>query len=430
VAGGSGLTRGMLLLTHRSIEAMCPADVPYRVKDQRCFGLAVRVSPSGIKTWDLAFRIRGSSKTRRISLGRVTDVSLEAARERAGELTRAGRTGRDSIAEEQRARTVVASRLTVDQLIVEYTRRRVVGRLRTAREIERRLKRALGPVLHRFPDEIRRRDIRELLDAAADQGIVREAEKRRQTIGAMFKWAISQDLIDVNPGIGLAPYHTSSLKDRVLSGEEVARLWRWLQSDVLPLAHANVLRLQLLTGARCGELGGMVSEEIDTALWIWTLPAGRSKNGRARVTPLIGSSREIVREALVERKSQFLFATGVGNALTSSHIGTCLLARRAKLPIARFTTHDHRRTVVTMLVEMGVSLDIVAAVVGHEAGGRETRTLIRHYVRTDLVHRKREVLLRWNEHIKKVVDGFQLENRSRAADRAQLVPKSVSKRSN
>jgi hypothetical protein len=59
---------------------------------------------------------------------------------------------------------------------------------------------------------------------------------------------------------------------------------------------------------------------------------------------------------------------------------------------------------VTMLVEMGVSLDVVAAVVGHEAGGRETRTLIRHYVRTDLVHRKREVLLGWDEHIRKVVD--------------------------
>jgi len=56
MAGGSGLTRGVVLLTHRSIETMRPGDVPYRVKDQRCFGLAVRVAPSGVKTWDLAFR--------------------------------------------------------------------------------------------------------------------------------------------------------------------------------------------------------------------------------------------------------------------------------------------------------------------------------------------------------------------------------------
>jgi len=136
------------------------------------FGLAVRVAPSGVKTWDLAFRIRGSAKTRRISLGRVTDISLEAARERAAELTRAGRAGRDLIAEEESARAVAASRLTVEQLIAEFTRRRLVGRLRTASEIERRLKRALGPILHRFPNEIRRRDIRELLDAAADHYVI------------------------------------------------------------------------------------------------------------------------------------------------------------------------------------------------------------------------------------------------------------------
>jgi len=148
------------------------------------------------------------------------------------------------IEEEQSARVTAESRLTIEQLIAEYTRRRVIGRLRTAPEIERRLKRALGPILLRFPNEIRRRDIRGLLDAAADQGIVREAEKRRQTIGAMFKWAISQDLIDANPAIGLAPYHASNLKDRVLSADEVDRLWQWLQSDALPLAHANVLKLQ------------------------------------------------------------------------------------------------------------------------------------------------------------------------------------------
>ena len=83
MAFGSGLTRGAQLLTHRSIEALRPAEAPYRVPDQRCKGLAVRVAPSGVKTWDLAYRIRGTGKMRRLSLGRTTDVSLEQARDRA-----------------------------------------------------------------------------------------------------------------------------------------------------------------------------------------------------------------------------------------------------------------------------------------------------------------------------------------------------------
>jgi hypothetical protein len=70
------------------------------VSDQRCIGLAVRVAPSGLKTWDLAYRIRGSGKVRRLSLGRLTDIGLEQARQRANELTSAGRAGRDLFVEE------------------------------------------------------------------------------------------------------------------------------------------------------------------------------------------------------------------------------------------------------------------------------------------------------------------------------------------
>ena len=90
---GSGLTRGSVSLTHRTIEALRPAEAPYRVSDQRCTGLAVRVAPSGLKTWDLAYRIRAAGKVRRVSLGRVSDVSLEDARDRANAVTRAARAG-------------------------------------------------------------------------------------------------------------------------------------------------------------------------------------------------------------------------------------------------------------------------------------------------------------------------------------------------
>jgi hypothetical protein len=123
------------------------------------------------------------AKVRRVSLGRVADLSLERARDRANELTSAARAGCDLIAEEEENRAAAARRLTIEKLIEFYVRRRVLGRLRTAKEIESRLKRTLTPILHRCADDIRRRDIRELLDAVADRGIEREAKKRRQTVG-------------------------------------------------------------------------------------------------------------------------------------------------------------------------------------------------------------------------------------------------------
>ena len=85
----------------------------------------MRVAPSGVKTWDLAYRIQGTGKTRRLSLGRTTDVGLEQARERANQLTTAARGGRDLIGEEGEARDAATSRIRVETLIDHYLRRRV-----------------------------------------------------------------------------------------------------------------------------------------------------------------------------------------------------------------------------------------------------------------------------------------------------------------
>ena len=405
MASGSGLTRGTVSLTHRSIDALRPAETPYRVSDQRCIGLAVRVAPSGVKTWDLAYRIRGSGKVRRLSLGRVADVSLEKARERANELTSAARAGRDLIAEEEESRAVAASRLTVEKLIELYVRRRVTGRLRTAKEIESRLRRALAPILPRYADDVRRRDIRELLDAVADQGIEREAEKRRQTVRAMFRWALSQDIVQTDATAGLKAYDPGTPRDRVLRVEEIEVLWKWLDSGALPSEPADIMKLELLMGARCGEISGLCAEEIERGEWTWTLPAARSKNKRPRVTPLVGLARQIIEARLSAVQAGPLFKAETGTVLTAAHIGHYLLVRRDKLPIDKFTTHDLRRTVATMLAEMGIGLDLVAAVVGHEPGGKETRTLVRHYVRTDLIERKIHVLRTWDERLQNIVAG-------------------------
>jgi integrase len=340
-----------------------------------------------------------------VSLGRITDVNLEKARDRANELTSAARTGRDLIAEEEESRAAAASRLTVQQLIQLYVRRRVTGRLRTALDIERRLNRALAPILNRCADDVRRRDIRELLDAVADQGIEREAEKRRQTVGAMFRWALSQDIVEADATAGLKAYDPGTPRDRVLTVEEIEALWKWLDSHALPSDPADILKLELLTGARCGEISGLCVEEIDREEWIWTLPATRSKNKRPRVTPLVGVARQIIELRLSTVQSGPLFTAETGTVFTAAHIGHNLLARCDKLPIAKFVTHDLRRTVATMLAEMGVPLDLVAAVVGHEAGGKDTRTLVRHYVRTDLIERKIHVLSAWDERLQGIVTG-------------------------
>jgi hypothetical protein len=140
------------------------------------------------------FRIKGGA-TKRASLGKTGDLSLEAAREHANQLTAAARRGVDLLAEEAardapeaERRWQEAQRLTIGQLIAEYVRKRAYGRLKSAAAFERKLQRALAPIAAMKAADVKRRDLRQLLDATSDSGRCREAEKRRQAIGAMFHW--------------------------------------------------------------------------------------------------------------------------------------------------------------------------------------------------------------------------------------------------
>jgi hypothetical protein len=62
-----------------------------------------------------------------------------------------------------------------------------------------------------------------------------------------------------------------------------------------------------------------------------------------------------------------------------------------------------------MLAEMGIALDLVAAIVGHESGGKDTRTLVRHYVHTDMLERKARALKAWDDRLKAIVLGGEAE---------------------
>ena len=129
-------------------------------------------------------------------------------------------------------------------------------------------------------------------DAVAARGDLREAEKKRQSVTAMFRCALAQDYVEIDPTAGLQSYGPAPRRDRVLSPDEIKILWQWLINSGFP--YPDVLKLQLALGARCGEICGMRAEEIDEVTWLWTLPAERSKNKMSRTTPLVGIAKEIV----------------------------------------------------------------------------------------------------------------------------------------
>ena len=401
--------RKPVILTPNTIKALKPAAKAYSVKDARAAGLAIRVAPSGWKSWDCAYRvspIKGAPKSRHLSLGKYDDpgASLEEARARANELTAAARQGRDLIAEEEAALEAKARAMTLGALTDSYLKRRVTNRLRSAPSVESIIRRVLEPLASMPADEVKRRDLLLLLEEIAARGHVRAAGHAKTLIGGMVKWALSQDIIANDPSRALPAYDQGTPRDRVLTPDEIQSFWFWLET-LAPVVR-DTLRFQLSTGCRIGEVGGMLVGEIDRSKWLWILPVSRSKNKKPRTTPLIGLSRTIVEARLEAAEDGILFPTERGNAHTASTIGRVLHSRRSRLPIAVARSHDLRRTTVSLMFELGIAKDTIGAIIGHGSDDdRGARTLLRHYKKTDQIVLKTRALEAYDAHLKAIISG-------------------------
>ena len=335
----------------------------------------------------------------------ILERALAEMRARTIALTEAARQKRDLIAEEQEAEAAKARAMTLGKLIELYLARRVRGRLRSALEIERILNRVLEPLADMPAGDVLKRDLLPLLEKIAAKGYERAAGKARQLVSGMFKWAETRDIVSADPTRSLPSYDQGSPRDRVLSEEEIPVFWAWLQRSTLSSAMADALRVQLLIGARIGEVAGMALDEIDQSEWLWVLPAGRSKNKHVRTTPLVGLARQIIGTRIEGANGGPLFPSVTGAPLTSAAIATALFNRRAGSPIKMFGTHDLRRTVATMMEELAIAENVIAAILGHgaEDGGRSVRTLRRNYLKSELIKRKTHALGKWDAHLKAIL---------------------------
>jgi integrase len=160
----------------------------------------------------------------------------------------------------------------------------------------------------------------------------------------------------------------------------------------------DVLKLQLLLGARVSEVGGMHVNEISTdadGRTLWTLPAERAKNSQSRTTPLVGLALGIVSARLA-----------IGQPLLFG-VTENALGRRLRFSGCGYRTHDLRRTAASRMAELA-PLDVVSAVLGH-GGDKDTKILVKHYLRSDLVKRKERALEAWDARVLAIVSDAPTE---------------------
>ena len=262
--------------------------------------------------------------------------------------------------------------------------------IETARHLTKHLQ-----ALHSLPVTDLRRDIiaAEITRIAKDSGTV-AADRVRASLLAFCGWMIERQIIEANPCTGIKRKANGGGRERVLSMEELAVLWRATGSNS---DYDRILRLLMLTGQRREEIGDLEWPEINFERREIQLPAARTKNNRAHVIPLSDQALQILQAVPMRHGRRHLFGTGKGPFSGWSKSKERLDDRLAGR-VAAWTPHDLRRSFASHCTdfEFGSVLAIEAAL-NHLSGERAGIKGI--YNRGKQERQKRELMERWGAHI-------------------------------
>ena len=318
-------------------------------------GLALRVSPTGAKSWAVFYRNR--NRLRCLTLGDAGAIGLADAREQAREAIRAAAKGGDPATEKKRRRGAK----TIDDLIPDFIERYAKKRTRSWKHTEWLLTtRVLPKWQGRAIEDITRRDVRVLVEQIAD-GAPILANRAVAAISKMFRFALDDDLISSSPAVGIARPSPEIARDRVLNDDEIRHLWARFDGLGAPLG--AFFKLRLLTAQRGGEVAAMRWQEVDLPGGWWTIPATVSKNKLAHRVPLTASAVVLLSTLRPADPSADTYVLVGGRGIKQR------TAAAKTFGVADFRGHDLRRTAASRMASGGVPRLTISKILNHVESG-------------------------------------------------------------
>jgi integrase len=402
----------MELFTDKKIKALKSKNHIYDVREQN--GFAIRVFPSGEKSWVFIYTYSG--RKRRMTLGNYRTMTLSEARIKHGEAYKILKSeNKDPAQVQQQEKAENRDSSTIEGLIEEYIEKWAKPRKRSWKEDKRLLDIDVKPLWgKRKAKDITKRDVVLLLENIVKRGAPIAANRAFACIRRMFNFAVERDIIAATPCTTIKAPSKENQRDRCLSVVEIKAVWHSLEKAPMAEATKIALKLQLVTAQRKGEILGTEWSEVDLDTRWWIIPENKAKNSIHHRVPLSELAIELIIELKkINGNSHWLFPSETGKshmrgesidkAVRRSHE---VIFKEAK--IKHFTPHDLRRTAATHMTEMGISRLVVSKILNH-VDNSITAIYDRHSYDTE----KKNALESWGIKLREIVnDKIHNENLS------------------
>lgn len=389
------------IFTDKQIKNLKPKGHTYDLREPNSNGFAVRVFPSGEKSWTFIYTFQG--RKRRLTLGKYPIMSLKKAKtEHRKALDMLQNDKKDPSLEKQKSKIDARDSSTMEGLIEEYLEKHAKPNKRSWQEDQRMLYKDVRPLWgKRKANEITRRDVIQLLDKIKERGSPIVANRTLACIRRMFNFAIKRALVDASPCVMIEAPAKENRRDRYLSIDEINLFWHGLERASMSPSIKLALKLLLVTAQRKSEVITAEWCEFDFTTAIWTIPAEKAKNGFAHRVPLTSLALELLTQIKeLSAESQWLFPSE--RTKTPIRGQSVDHALRRSMPafnnVKNFCVHDLRRTAATHISEIGTPRLIVSKILNH-VDSSVTSIYDRHSYDAE----KRHALDAWQEKIKGMV---------------------------
>lgn len=319
---------------------------------------------------------------RRIKIGRYPTVSLHDARKEAKRLL--------SLAEAPPASSSAVTVASSVSLFLESRAQR--NRPVTKAETERLLTRHLLPNLADLPvAEISTDHITSILD-----GLMQTPGTANHTFTAMktfFNWAVARRHISHSPLAGVPLPAKPGKRDRVLTDDELVRVYRAAQDMAFPFGF--IILFCIHTGMRRSEVGALRWSYITPECI--TLPPEATKNGLQHFIPnLIQDNLR-----LIPRTSEYLFPSEADTPFSGWSKGKTTLDELCG--VTDWVIHDLRRTFSTKMAEWQIAPPhVIERILNHVTGSMSP--LARIYNRWNYLAEMKEALERYEKKLAQLLD--------------------------
>ena len=377
--------------------------------DLRGFGL--RITPRGVKSYVLQYRLKGLPARRTTLGGHGNPWTTDTARKEAERMIIRVRQGVDPVEEDRRARReaeTLAFDAYADSFVELYLKENWKDSWKSGQGVLNNVKPSFRG---RSLPSIKRNDVAALLDQYADRPGMKKLT--HSVLRKLFNWAADRGDIEISPIISMKAPRAVAARRRVLTHEEL--VCAWLASADMGDIWRPLIRLLIVTLQRRDEVASLDWSELDLDNAMWELPAERAKNDETHRVPLSGLALDELRSLTPKARGLVFTSTGTTSVSGFSDAKEKLDARMltimreradergedSEIELVPWRFHDLRRTGTTNLQALGVPVEVTEAVLNHISGTRGGVAGVYNRFRYD--PEKRRALDTWSTHLGRLV---------------------------